>query len=100
MGKRRNAPGRRIAWIAGLILLCVLTFFAAKKSDPKKLLEIVRHASLVWLGIAAALQAGTYLCAAAVLRLGLRTGKAHFLRLVPLGLMKIFVDQALPTAGT
>ena len=104
MDEKAKRKTRRIAWIAGFVLLAVLVVVAAKKSDPKKFLEIASHASPWWLGVAVAFQIGTYLCAAAVLWLGLGrargTGRRTFLPLVPLGLMKIFVDQALPTGGT
>jgi len=101
--KKKKSGIRKIAWIAGFVLLAVLMFVAAKKSNPKKFLEIASHASPEWMGVAVALQIGTYACAAAVLRLGLARGRSTkrvgFLHLVPLGLMKIFVDQALPTGG-
>jgi len=102
--KKKKSGIRKVAWIAGFLLLAVLVFFAGKKSDPKKFLELAAHASPWWMAVAVGLQAGTYLCAAAVLHFGLSRGRAAkrvgFLRLVPLGLMKIFVDQALPTGGT
>ena len=104
MTKKKKSWVPKVAWIAGFALLAVLVVFTARKSDPKKFLEIASHASPWWLAVAVALQLGTYLCAAAVLRLGLARGRTAkhvgFFRLVPLGLMKIFVDQALPTAGT
>jgi glycosyltransferase 2 family protein len=102
--KKEKSGVRKVAWIAGFVLLAVLVYVAARQSDPKKFLEIASHASPGWLGVAVALQVGTYLCAAAVLYLGLARGRrakhVRYPKLVPLGLMKIFVDQALPTAGT
>lgn len=101
--KKKKSGIRKVAWVAGFVLLAALVFVAAKKSDPKKFLEIASHASPRWMGVAVALQIGTYVCAAAVLRLGLARGRSTkrvgLFRLVPLGLMKIFVDQALPTGG-
>jgi uncharacterized protein (TIRG00374 family) len=85
-----------VALLAGLVALVVSRF-----AEATELLNLARHARPGWLAIAAALQAGTYLCSATVWKLVLARARTSLpLRdLLPLALAKLFVDQAVPTVG-
>jgi uncharacterized protein (TIRG00374 family) len=85
-----------IAILAGLVALVVSRF-----AEEAEFLELARRVEPWWLGVAALLQAGTYLCAAGVLKLVLaRAGTPLPLRsLARLALAKLFVDQAVPSGG-
>ncbi len=85
-----------VAILAGLVALVVSRF-----ADEAEFLELADRAQPWWLGLAALLQAGTYLCAAGVLKLVLaRAGAPLPLpSLVALAVAKLFVDQAIPTGG-
>jgi hypothetical protein len=75
---------------------------AAHHAEGWRLAELLRSARPAWLVAAAALQVATYVCAAAVWQRALRRngGVRRSVRsLVPLGLAKLFADQALPSAG-
>lgn len=99
-GTRPAAPSR-LAWAGGALLLALLVLVVARRAEEEALARLLARAEPIWLVVAAALQALTYLCAAAVWQRGLaRHGAAvRVLPLVPLGLAKLFTDQALPSAG-
>jgi uncharacterized membrane protein YbhN (UPF0104 family) len=91
-----------VAWATGVLLLAVFVAVAAHHAEGRRLAELLRSAQPAWLGAAAALQVATYVCAAAVWQRALRRngGVRRSVRsLVPLGLAKLFADQALPSAG-
>jgi hypothetical protein len=90
-----------LAWLSGFLLLAVLVFVVAHVSEEQALARLLARAQPVWLLLAALLQALTYVCAGAVWqRALLRHGVGgRPWRLVPLGLAKLFTDQALPSAG-
>ncbi len=101
---RPPGAGPRAAWrwaigvalLAGLIALVVTRF-----TEGTELVALARRARPSWLGLAVVLQAGTYLCAAGVWKLALRRAGTPLplRRLLSLALAKLFVDQAVPTAG-
>ena len=70
-------------------------------SELERFAELARGARPEWLLLAFALQVVTYACTAAVWRCALgAAGERRPLRsLIPLGLAKVFTDQALPTGG-
>lgn len=92
---------RKTGWISGLALLLGGIVLVAGFAEEQRLAELLRHSSPQWLLAAAALQALTYVSAAAILRLSLAfQGEPRpLLPLVPLGLAKLFTDQAVPSAG-
>ena len=97
--KRRHTG---LAWATGMLLLVAFVAVAAHHAEGRRLAELLRSARPAWLGAAAALQVATYVCAAAVWQRALRRngGVRRSVRsLVPLGLAKLFADQALPSAG-
>jgi uncharacterized membrane protein YbhN (UPF0104 family) len=62
---------------------------------------MISRAEPIWLVVAAVLQLGTYFCTAVILKLGLRRSgtRVRMRSLVPLGLVKLFIDQVVPTGG-
>lgn len=89
------------AWIFGVILLSAVIVAVVCVGDVEHFTELARHAHPLWLAAALLLQALTYVCAAAVWYVVLdRAGKSTPLRaLIPLGLAKLFTDQAIPSSG-
>jgi len=98
-----NAPprGHRIAWAISLVILAATVAVTVWKGEPARFARLVERAQPGWLVVGAALQVGTYLAAGAILRRGLAQAGAgrSLVSLAPLGLMKLFVDQAVPMAG-
>jgi len=83
------------------LLLVGLIFVVRHLSDERRLAALARDAQPGWLALAALLQLATYVCAAAVWRQAL-AGEPTCPRLgqlVPLGVAKLFTDQAVPSAG-
>jgi len=93
--------GVRAAWLTGGALLVALVVAVARLGEERRFAELLREAQPAWLGVAALLQLGTYLCAAGVWQRALRAGGTRLGvgGLVPLGLAKLFADQALPSVG-
>jgi uncharacterized protein (TIRG00374 family) len=88
-------------WIAGLILLLGVIVLITGRAEERQFAVLLRRSEPPWLMAAAVLQALTYLCTAA----GWRTALFHFKQnrtlweLIPLGLAKLFTDQAVPSVG-
>jgi uncharacterized protein (TIRG00374 family) len=98
-------PGRsrRLAfsWLFGLLILAAVVLVASRFTELKRFTEIARAAQPTWLLVAFVLQGLTYFCAAAVWYVALRRAghRQNYWSIVPLGLAKLFTDQALPTGG-
>jgi uncharacterized membrane protein YbhN (UPF0104 family) len=90
-----------VAWTIGVLLLAVLVVVVGRRAEGRRFAELLRHAQLAWLGVAVVLQVATYVCAAAIWQRALRRNSVRLSvrGLVPLGLAKLFADQALPSAG-
>lgn len=90
-----------LSWLSGLLILAGVVVVALHFTELQKLAELARKAEPAWLLLAAALQAGTYFAAAGAWWIVLRRTKQprNYLDMVPLGLAKLFTDQALPTGG-
>ena len=101
VGTRALRGGVRLAWLTGGVLLIALVVVVAHLGEGRRFAEVLREARPAWLGVAALLQIGTYLCAAGVWQRALRAGGVRLGvgGLVPLGLAKLFADQALPSVG-
>lgn len=95
---------RRVArwgWLTGALLLALLVIVATHAAEERALARLLREAQPSWLLAAAGLQLLTYVCAAAVWQRALAYGGGgpSLRRLLPLGLAKLFTDQALPSVG-
>ncbi len=99
--RQRDARSPAWAWAAGALLLLALVFVVRHVSDERRLAALARDAEPGWLALAALLQLGTYVCAAAVWHRALagEPARPRLRQLVPLGLAKLFTDQAVPSAG-
>ena len=89
------------SWLLGVLLLAGLIMVISHIGELENFAILVRRAEPVWLLLALLLQVGTYLSVAAVWYLALRAGGTphSFLSLVPLGIAKLFSDQAMPSGG-
>ncbi|HVZ02717.1 MAG TPA: lysylphosphatidylglycerol synthase transmembrane domain-containing protein [Dongiaceae bacterium] len=90
-----------LSWISGLLILAGVVLVALHFTELERFVELARNAQPVWLLAAAALQAATYFAAAGAWWAVLKRARhpRPYLALVPMGLAKLFVDQALPTGG-
>jgi uncharacterized membrane protein YbhN (UPF0104 family) len=97
----RGAIARRAGWLTGALALGAVLIVATHLSEERELARLVRDARPAWLLVGGLLQVLTYVCAAAVWQRALtRTGASPTLAaLVPLGIAKLFTDQAVPSAG-
>ncbi len=96
----KTHAGPRV-WATSVLLALLLVIVVAHVGEEEQFAALLRRAQPAWLLVALALQAGTYVCAAGVWQRALaRQGVHRSLRdLVPLGVAKLFMDQALPSAG-
>jgi hypothetical protein len=83
------------------LLLIGLVVVATHAAEAERFAALLREARPAWLLVALVLQVGTYICAARALQ---RALAQHSVRLslsglIPLGLAKLFSDQAVPSAG-
>jgi uncharacterized protein (TIRG00374 family) len=90
-----------LSWLFGILMLAAVVLVATRFTELQRFAELSRSAQPIWLLVAFGLQAMTYICAAGVWHGALeRAGvRQSFWSIVPLGLAKLFTDQALPTGG-
>lgn len=106
---RRNAHHRssspagvsRFRWFLAILGAATVVAVVAGFGDLRHFLAMLRQAHPLWMLAAVVFQLGTYLAVALgwwlILR---RAGSPQSLeRLLPIGFMKLFADQVLPTAG-
>ena len=88
-------------WFLGLLILAGLILVVTHVGELEHFIELVRRAEPVWLLLALLLQLATYISVAAVWYLSLRSAGMHcsLLSLIPLGIAKLFSDQAVPSGG-
>lgn len=98
-GKSRWAI--RGAWLAGFLLLAALILVVLKVGELKHFVQLAEQARPGWLAAAFILQGLTYVAAAASWHVVLERSShpISLAQLVPLGLAKLFTDQALPSGG-
>lgn len=104
MHKRSEAHtglSRLRVWFVGLLLLSGLIVMVSHYSELEHFVRLLREARPAWLILALALQIATYASVAAVWFIALRNAghPSAFLPLVPLGIGKLFSDQAVPSVG-
>jgi uncharacterized membrane protein YbhN (UPF0104 family) len=89
------------SWLFGLLILGLVCFYVLQGVELERFRELLREAAPTWLLLGIGLQVLTYLSAAAVWHTALASAGARrrFWSLVPLGVAKLFTDQALPSGG-
>jgi uncharacterized protein (TIRG00374 family) len=101
--EQRNARRaiRWFSWIFGLAMLAAVIIAALHFSEERELVRIAEQAQPWWLTIAIVLQAGTYLAQGETWRVVTRAARVAVSSSVAfkLSLAKLFIDQALPSAG-
>lgn len=87
--------------LAAMIVLAALVLIVRHFSDLEHFVALARHAQPLWLLVALALQAGTYVAVAQGWAILLRRAGAPqpLRKLLPVAVSKLFADQALPGAG-
>lgn len=89
------------SWLFGLLLLSALIGFVMQMGEIGRFMALARQVDARWLALCLTLQFGTYLCESLSWQLLLlQLGHPFPLaRLLPLSVVKLFSDQALPSAG-
>jgi P-type Mg2+ transporter len=100
----RQQPARLpwVPWVLGAALLAALIAAVLQFAEEREFAQLVESAQPAWLVVAAALQAATYIAQAEVFRAAIpmaAQGSLSRAWLYELGLTKLFLDQALPSAG-
>ena len=96
-----TGTGRWVSWLLGAAVLAAVVIASRHFSEARDFARLVERAEPWWIAVAVVLQAGTYLAQGQVYRLVARS--AHW-RLdtrttYRMSLVKLFVDQAVPSAG-
>ncbi len=91
----------RAGLITGILLLAVVIAVATHFGKPEEFAKLIKQAKPLWLLVGVALQVATYVCAGGVWSRALvRQGHSRSLfELTRLGVVKLFMDQAVPSAG-
>ena len=97
----KRFPPTIAGWLLGGLMLAAVSIVVLHVGEFEEFAALLRGARPGWLLVALAFQAATYPAAAAVWQRTLAaTGTRLPLRsLVPLGIAKLFTDQALPSGG-
>ena len=93
--------GYLLSWGLGILLLSGLVIAIFRVGEIEQFLDLMRQAQPEWLLPAICAQLLTYAAAAAVWRAALRASghPCRFSTLLPLGVAKLFADQAIPSGG-
>ncbi|ACO76509.1 cation-translocating P-type ATPase [Azotobacter vinelandii CA] len=89
------------SWLIGAAALAALVAVVLHRAEAEAFARLIERAEPGWFVLALALQALTYLAQGQLYRRVARAGQVRLplLDACRLGLMKLFVDQALPTYG-
>ncbi len=104
-GDQEGSPTRRrlqwLSWILGAVLLGAVVAVALRFSEAQEFVHLAERAQPWWFLLALALQAATYLAQGQIWRGVARAAKwtLSIRTAYQLSLAKLFVDQALPSAG-
>jgi Mg2+-importing ATPase len=87
--------------VTGILLLAVVVAVAARFGKAEEYARLIERAKPAWLLLALLFQAATYVCAGSVWARALARQGYHrpLLEMVRLGIVKVFMDQAVPSAG-
>ena len=90
-----------LAWVLGAAVLFAVVIAGLHFSEEREFARLLAQAKPGWLLVAVVLQAATYLAQAQVIRVTPRATGVFLPRrwLYQLSLTKLFLDQALPSAG-
>jgi P-type Mg2+ transporter len=93
--------GRYLPWVFGAAILIIVIGVSLHFSEAKAFLRVVQASQPRWILVATVLQLLTYLAQGEVFRAPMRSTRHRIgLKLVyELSLVKLFMDQALPSAG-
>src|SRR6266545_1297040 len=94
-------PHKLGPWLLGLLVLSGVIVAVTSFSEIKGFVQLLHQADPVWLVAGIILQIATYFSTAAIWLLTLRKGGTRYsiLTLVPLGVAKLFSEQAMPSGG-
>ena len=101
LGSAPRGAWRWIPWLFGAALVAAVIVGAYHFSEAREFARLTEQAEPWWFLLALMLQAGTYLAQGQVYRVVARKSGAslNLGAAARLSLMKLFVDQAVPTAG-
>jgi len=90
-----------LSWLLGAAMLVAVIGVALRLSDVESFARLLVQAEPFWLLAAIGLQALTYVAQGQIFRVVLQAGNQHLSvwGAARLSLMKLFVDQALPSSG-
>lgn len=92
---------RWLPWIFGIAIAATVVFVALRFSEARDFVRLAERANGWWLIAATALQAATYVAQGQVIGCAARARRfaLSWTTLYQLSLAKLFVEQAVPTAG-
>jgi uncharacterized protein (TIRG00374 family) len=92
---------RWIPLLCGAALLAAVVLVVVRKADAREFVDLLHHAAPVWLAVAGVLQLGTYVLQAEAWWVFLRRPGVRPMRgaLIGLSVVKLFVDQVVPSAS-
>lgn len=100
-GTERDRGSTWFSWLFGIAVLATLVAVVERRSEGEEFARQLEQAEPGFVWLALALQLGTYVADAAIFQ-GVLSRAGHRERLssfVPLGLAKLFMDQAIPSGG-
>jgi len=88
-------------WVLAILFVGAVVLAALHWGDVKQFAKLVTHAQPLWLLAALGAQLATYVSLSGEWALVLRAGKCarSIWRLIPLAIVKLFVDNVVPTSG-
>jgi len=100
-GRRGGRLRSWLPWLLGAAALGLVIYIVLHLSEERAFVALLHHAEPWWLAVAAVLQLGTYFAEGEVWRVVIRTSGRDVPRLATwkLSVAKLFVDQAVPSAG-
>lgn len=90
-----------LRWLLGAAILTTVMLVVARVSEARAFVRLAAHARPLWLLVALALQAATYLFQSEVWQTVLRPARAAvaLAEICRLSVARLFVDQVVPSAG-
>ncbi|WP_090461866.1 magnesium-translocating P-type ATPase [Pseudomonas mohnii] len=100
-GQHFSRPALWLTWLLGAAMFATVVGVALQFTDVESFTRLLTEAEPLWLIAALGLQALTYMAQGQVFRVVLKAGAQHLSlwEAGKLSLMKLFVDQALPSSG-